>query len=71
MDLDSSYRRSDCASLFTHFIADGQRKRFLAELAGTPFFSFLMDGSTDAGNKAQELVVLQYCGKDDEKQELV
>lgn len=71
LDLGSSYRRSDCASLFTHFIAEGQRKAFLAELSGTPFFSFLMDGSTDAGNKAQEFQhknILQYCGKDDEQE---
>ena len=28
------------------------------------FFSFLMDGTTDAGNQEGELIVLLYCSKD-------
>ena len=33
------------------------------------FFSFLMDGTTDAGNQEDELIVLVHCSKDDSIQE--
>ena len=61
---------SDCAKAITHFIAEAQRKQFLDSLSVIRFFSFLMDGSTDAGNKEQELVLVLFCIKDDEAQEI-
>ena len=33
-------------------------------------FSFLMDGTTDAGNQEDELIVLLYCSKDATAQEV-
>lgn len=70
VELGSAYKRSDCAKVFTHFIAEAQRKQFLDSLSDVRFFSFLMDGSTDAGNKEQELVLVLFCSKDDEAQEI-
>ena len=47
-------------------IAESQRQSFLA---GFPS-SFLMDGSTDAGNIEDELVLVQYCKKDEATEEI-
>ena len=57
VELGSSYKTADNAKLFIHFIAESQRQQFLQSLSisSTPFFSFLLDGSTDAGNVEQEL----------------
>lgn len=41
-----------------------QNIEFLGDFAKCKFFSFLIDGSTDAGNLEDKLVVLQYCVKD-------
>ena len=63
--LGSSYKRSDCAQQFTYYIAEGQRNVFQQSLSQVNFFSFLMDGSTDAGNIEQEMVFVLYCKRDD------
>ena len=66
VDIGSSYRGADCAKIFMHFIAESQRQCFLHSLpTTTKFFSFLMDGSTDAANTEVELVLVMYCCKDD------
>lgn len=36
----------------------------------TPFYSFMMDGSTDSGNVEDELVAILYFFKDDVAQEI-
>ena len=61
VDIGFAYKTSDSAKNFTHFIAASQRQRFLDSLNGTKFFSFMVDGSTDAGNVEQELVFVLYC----------
>ena len=61
--LGSSYRGCDSAKLFTYYIAEAQRSVFLQSLSQINFFSFLMDGSTDAGNKEQELVFWCFVEK--------
>ena len=63
--LGSSYKRSDCAKQFTYYIAEAQRSVFLQSLSQVNFFSFLMDGSTDAGNIEQEMIFVLHCKRDD------
>ena len=63
--LGHSYKTTDSAKVFTHFIAEAQRKLFLHGLARVKFVSFLMDGSTDAGNLEQEVIFVVYCEKDE------
>ena len=72
VELGSLYKTPDSARLFTHFIAESQRERFRLSLStsNTPFFSFLLDGSTDAGNIEQELVFMLFCYKDDNAKEI-
>lgn len=66
VDLDPAYQTAPSVKLFTHYIAEFQRQQFLQALSKTKFCSFLMDGSTDAGNIEQELmVILLLCKKDD------
>jgi len=60
-----AYNTVDSARLFMSFIAKSQRQGFLNSLPGGGFFSLLMDGSTDAGNLEDELIVLVYCHMDD------
>ena len=57
VELGSSYKRNDGASHFIHYIAEAQRCDFLESVfVNMKFVSFLMDGSTDSGNKEYELV---------------
>ena len=71
VELGSSYKRNDCASLFVHYIAEAQRNAFLQSIsAKIKFFSFLMDGSTDCGNREQELIFIVYCNRDANTQEV-
>ena len=56
--------------MFTHYIAEAQRKSFLHSLARTNFISFLMDGSTDSGNLEQEVVFVVFCKKDSATQQI-
>lgn len=67
---DSSYRTPDSAKLFSHFIAEAQRKEFLQATASNSFFSFLIDRSTDSGNTEQELVLVTFSEKDQATQEI-
>ena len=70
VELGHAYRTAPSASLFTHYIAQSQRQQFLKSLCENNFYSFLMDGSTDAGNVEQELVVILTCMKDDAAEEM-
>ena len=72
VDLGPAYRTPDSAKAFTSYIAKSQRHAFLNALSssGSHFFSFLMDGTTDAGNQEDELIVLLYCSKDATVQEI-
>ncbi len=55
VDLGQSYATKDSAKSFTHYIAKVQRSAFIESLSTTHFYSFLMDGTTDAGNIEEEL----------------
>ena len=70
VDLGLAYRNDVAARSFTQFIAESQRRSFLQSLSSTNFVSFLMDGTTDAGNLEDELFVALYCKKDDVLREI-
>ena len=70
VDIGSTYKTPDSARLFTHYIAESQRQIFLSSISSTPFFSFLVDGSTDSANIEQELVFVLYSFKDDIAKEI-
>ena len=65
VDLGPAYHTPDSAKTFTSYIAKSQRQTFTNTLSsnGICFFSFLMDGTTDAGNQEDELIVLLYAGQ--------
>ena len=60
VDLGSAYKTKGSAKQFTHYIAESLCHNFAKELLTLHFDSFLMDGSTDAGNIENELVVVMY-----------
>ena len=64
VDLGCVYKTRESAKTFTHYIAESQRRNFVNNFTSS-FSSFLMDGSTDSGNVENELVVVQYCLRDD------
>ena len=70
VDLGVAYRNDVSARLFTHFIAESQRRGFIHSLANVHFVSFLMDGTTDTGKVEDELVVALYCKRDDVLKEI-
>jgi len=68
VNLGPAYRTPDSAKAFTGFIATSLHQQFLNHLchtSGPKFFSFLIDGTTDAGNQEDELVVVVYCDRND------
>ena len=71
VDLGFAYY-ADSAISFTGYIASSQRKAFFHSLSSTTrFYSVLMDGSTDAGNKEDELMVMVYCSKNNVTREML
>ena len=69
VDLGFAYNTEVSAQTFTHYIAESRRQSFLNTFSKSIFYSFLMGGSTDAGNVEVELVLVQYCTQDDPSQE--
>lgn len=67
VELGGTYKTAPSAKLFTHYIAESQRQQFLQILSDSS--SFRIDGSTDAGNLEQELVILLSC-KDDTAEQI-
>ena len=71
VDLGLSYTNDVAAKSFTHYIAESQRKshaNFFKD--NIPYFSFLMDGTTDVSKMEDEAVVMLYCKKDDFAKEI-
>ena len=64
VDLGQSYATKDSAKSFTHCIAESQRRAFVERLLNKQFYSFLMDGTTDASKVEDELVVIISFRKD-------
>lgn len=52
------------AKSFTHYIAESQCGAFMQSLSTAHFYSFLMDGTTDARNIKDELIVIMSFCKD-------
>ncbi len=56
----------DSARSFTKYIAMTQRNEFVNTIqSNLHFFSFLMDGTTDAGNVEDELIGIMGCCKNE------
>ncbi len=70
VDLGFAYKNDVPAQTFTHYIAESQRQSFLESFSASNFYSFLVDGSTDAGNVEDELILVQYCTQDAAAQEM-
>ena len=65
VDLGQAYKSRENAKHITHYIAESQRKRFMDSLSAVNFYSFLMDGTTDAGRIEDKLIAVLHCIKDD------
>jgi len=62
VDPGPAYKTDVAAQSFTHYIAESQRQTYLSFLSNeVQIFSFILDGSTDAGNVEDELVIIQIC----------
>ena len=71
VDLGLSYTNNVAAKCFSHYIAESQWKPHADLVQGNvPYFSFLMDGTTDVIKIEDEAVVMLYCKKDDFTKEL-
>ena len=70
IDMGPAYRTPDSAKSFTSFIATCQRNDFLGKLKYCHFYSIVMDGTTDLGNKEEEIVAVVYCYKNEDTQEM-
>ena len=69
VDMGLAYRTPNSAKSFTSFIAKCQRNDFLGKLKYCHFYSILMDGTTDLGNK-EEIMAMVYCYKNEVAQEM-
>ena len=70
-DLGIAYSTPDSAKSFTGYITKSQRQDFLTKFCSeSHFYSVLTDGTTDAGNLEDELIILVYCCKNDTTQEI-
>ena len=69
VDLGTNYRTQTAGSSFIHYSAEAIREGLAENLRKSKFFSLLLDGSTDAGNVDNELVLVIWFDKDgtDEK----
>ena len=69
VDLGLSYATKDSTKSFTHYVAESQRSGFKKLLSNLHFYSFLMNGTTDAGNIEDELFFIMSFYKDDKARE--
>ena len=65
----TSYRNETAGKEFIHYLAEAQRHDLIQKLANAKFFSLLLDGSTDAGNINNEVLMVVWFDPDgsDEK----
>ena len=71
VDLGPAYKTDVSAKAFTHYIAESQRQKLFSLMSSDMhFFSFLVDGTTDAGNIEDEMVVIQFCIQDSTAKEI-
>ena len=69
MQVGSAYRTEKAAKSFSHYIAQCQRQQLVETVKSVKFFSLLLDGSTDAANVENELILVMLFDKEgvDEK----
>ena len=68
MSIGNSYTNEVAGKVFSHYIAESQRKDMLKLIAEAKFFSLLIDGSTDKSNCDNEIFMAVWCnidGKDE------
>ena len=61
VDLGTSYRNDVACKTFTGYIAEARRQEIIQTLRDAPFFSLMLDGSTDKGCIDNELVLVAWC----------
>ena len=64
VDLGTNYRTQTARSSFVHYSAEAIREELPEKLRKAKFFSLLLDGSTDAANVDNELVLVVWFDKD-------
>ena len=64
VNLGSAYKTETAAKTFTHYIAESERQKLVHTLQSAKFFSLLMDGSTDAGNIDNDLLLVVWFDKE-------
>ena len=64
VNLGSAYKTETAGKTFTHYIAESQRQELVHTLQSAKFFSLLMDGSNDAGNIDNELLLVVWFDKE-------
>ena len=62
--LGSAYKTEIAAKTFIHYIAESQRQQLVHTVQSARFFSLLMDGSCDAGNVVNELLLVVWFDKE-------
>ena len=69
VNIRTTYTTETAANSFTGYIAQAKRNELVVNLQKAKFFSLLLDGSTDAGNIDNELLLVVWFDKDgvDEK----
>ena len=61
MDLGTSYRNDVAFKTFTKYIAESRRQEIAETVRNAPFFSLLLDGSTNKSCVDNELVLVAWC----------
>jgi len=64
VSIGTTYTTETAAKSFTGYIAQAQRNKLFVDLEKAKFFSLLLDGSTDAGNVDNELLLVVWLDKD-------
>ena len=65
VNLGTSYLHENAGKEFTHFIAEARRQEIFTTISNVPFFSLLMDSSTDSGNIENEVISIVWCDTDE------
>ena len=61
LSLGKTYRTTEYAKVFTHFIADVERKKVTNQINNAQFVTVLSDGSTDSSITEQEMFFVRTC----------
>lgn len=66
VNLGTSYLNRNAGKEFIHYIADSSKKAVSSTVAEAPFFSLLLDSSTDISNVDNELTLVLWCDPNSE-----